>query len=110
MARPKKIENDLRKFQTNIRLTEEEKELAIKQAEMAGLSVANWLRVAAFSKRKLQVKVSPMHRAYYRQLVGVSTNINQISKKVNQSQYPKIYEELLQVRKLLVEINKIFSQ
>jgi len=110
MARPKKNIDELRIHQTNIRLTKTEQEFAEKQAALSGLSVANWIREAAFSKNALQIKVSPMHRAYYRQLVGVATNINQISRKINMSQYPKIYSELESLKSILVEINKIFHK
>ncbi|MBI9056963.1 MAG: plasmid mobilization relaxosome protein MobC [Labilibaculum sp.] len=110
MARPQKLQEDLRVHQVNIRLTESEKVMAEGQAEMAGLSIANWLRTAAFSKKALQIKVSPMHRSYYRQLIGMSTNINQISRKINQNHYPKIYQQLLDVKSLLVKINEIFQK
>ena len=110
MARPKKDIDQLRIHQTNIRLTKMEQEFAENQASLAGLSVANWIREAAFSKNALQVKVSPMHRAYYRQLVGVATNINQISRKINMSQYPKIYSELKSLKAILEEINKVFHE
>ncbi|NOU60571.1 plasmid mobilization protein [Marinifilum caeruleilacunae] len=110
MARPRKLQEDLRIYQVNIRLTETEKLKADEQAEMAGLSVANWLRTAAFSKKTLQVKVSPMHRTYYRQLVGIGSNVNQLARKINQNQYPKIYQQLLDVKSLLIKINEIFQE
>ena len=110
MARPKKDVYNLRIHQVNIRLTQAEQEFAIKQAELAGLSIANWLRNAAFSKKALKVKVSPLHKAYYKQLIGVSTNINQIARKVNQNQFPKVYSELLYLRKLLENINSLFHK
>lgn len=110
MARPKKDKLDLRTHQFNIRLTENEKSYVLKQAAMAGLSPANYIRTAAFTRKALQIKVSPMHRAFYRQLVGVSTNINNISKKIAQNQYPKIYQQLKEVKSLLVKINEIFQK
>ncbi len=108
MARPKKECDELRIHQFNIRLTNSEAEFAKKQSELAGLSVANWLRKAAFSKKALVAKVSPMHRAYYRQLVGMSTNLNQISHKLNSGQYTKIHSEILAATELLKKINQLF--
>lgn len=110
MARPRKLQEELRIHQVNIRLTDSEKIKAAKQAEMAGLSVANWLRTSAFSKKALQIKVSPVHRFYYRQLIGLGSNVNQLTRKINQNQYPKIYQELLDVKSLLVKINEIFQR
>jgi len=108
MSRPMKNEDELRIHQVNIRLTEIENVYAKQQAQLTALSVANWMRNSAFSKRALVQKVSPMHREYYKQLVGLSNNINQISRKINQNQFPKIYEEIINVKTLLVEINKLF--
>jgi len=108
MARPKKNEDELRIHQVNIRLTEIENIHAKEQAQLTGLTVANWMRNSAFSKRALVQKVSPMHREYYKQLVGVSNNINQLTRKINQNQFPKIHDELINVKNLLLEINKIF--
>lgn len=108
MARPKKEFEDLRIHQVNIRLTNVEKEYSEKQAELSGLSVANWLRKAAFSKKALTLKVSPMHREYYRQLVGISRNINQIARKYNAGHFPNIEKELYETKTLLKNINKLF--
>ncbi|WP_421917858.1 plasmid mobilization protein [Marinifilum sp.] len=110
MARPRKLQEELRIHQLNIRLTDSEQSYALKQAEMAGLSPANWIRTSAFSKKALQIKVSPMHRAYYRQLVGLGSNVNQLTRKINQHQYPKIYQQLLEVKSLLVKINEVFHK
>jgi len=110
MARPKKKFDDLRIHQINIRLTNSELKYAMIQAKMAGLSLANWLRIAAFSKKALQVKVSPMHREYYKQLVGIASNINQSTRKINSGQYPKVYQELLDLKKLLLKINELLHK
>ncbi|MCW3787218.1 plasmid mobilization protein [Plebeiibacterium sediminum] len=109
MARPKKEIDELRIHQVNIRLTKIEYEFANRQAELAGLSVTNWLRRAAFSKRPLKLRVSPMHRAYYKQLIGISNNLNQIARKVNRGEYTKIHSEIVQANDLLKKINKIFT-
>jgi len=108
MARPKKNYEELRLHQVNIRLTDVEMEYSKNQSQLAGLAVAHWLRKSALSKKPLVMKVSPMHRAYYRQLVGLSNNINQISHNINQGQYTKIYDELKTVNELLRQINQLF--
>ena len=106
MARPHKEIESLRIHQVNIRLTNAEREFANQQAEMAGLSIANWIRRAAFSKKPLKLKVSPLHRDYYRRLVGVSNNINQLTHRVNSGQYTKIHSLLVELQQLLTQINK----
>jgi hypothetical protein len=108
MARPKKNYEDLRIHQVNIRLTDAELEFSKKQSQLTGLAIAHWLRKSALSKKPLVMKVSPMHRAYYRQLVGLSNNINQISHKINQGQYTKIHDELKTANELLRQINQLF--
>ena len=109
MARPKKDTEDLRLFQVNIRLTNIEVEFAKNQAKLLELSIPNWLRKSAFSKKALTVQVTPMHRAYYRQLVAIGNNVNQIAKRINSSQYTKIHDELKQIKESLYAINKHFN-
>ena len=109
MARPKKDNVDLRIFQMNIRLTESEYWFAKEQSKLLNLSIPNWLRKSAFSKRALTVTVTPMHRAYYKQMVGLSNNLNQIAKKVNSNQYTKIHEEIIAVKTLLQNLNSLFN-
>ncbi|WP_010664400.1 plasmid mobilization protein [Marinilabilia salmonicolor] len=110
MARPKKEIEELRIHQVNIRLTDIEREYAEKQAELSGLTVAKWLRRAAFSKRPLVLsKVTPMHRAYYKQLVGISTNINQIAKNLNQGKYTKIFSGITEANVLLRQIARLLT-
>jgi hypothetical protein len=104
MARPKKNTDELRVHQTNIRMTNSERIYAQQQALLAGLTIATWLRIAAFSKKALKVHINPLHREYYRQLIGIATNINQISHKINQGVHTKIHHELIQVRELLTKI------
>ncbi|HLW40202.1 MAG TPA: plasmid mobilization relaxosome protein MobC [Brumimicrobium sp.] len=110
MARPKKEIEELRIHQINIRLTDIEREYANKQAKLAGLTIANWLRRAAFSKRPLVLsKVTPMHRAYYKQLVGISNNINQIAKNLNQGKYTKILSSISETNALLRQIAQLLT-
>nr|WP_234408314.1 plasmid mobilization relaxosome protein MobC [Marinilabilia salmonicolor] len=89
-------------------MTDAEKEYAIQQAKLANLSVTTWVRKAAFSKRSLILpETTPMHRAYYKQLVGMSNNINQITKKLNQGRYTKILTEIEKANTLLEKITKL---
>lgn len=110
MARPRKEIEDLRIHQVNIRLTDVEKVYSLSQAKLASLSVANWLRRAALSKRPLVLpKTTPMHRAYYKQLVRLSTNINQIAKRLNQGKYTKILSEIEVANALLRQITQLLT-
>lgn len=109
MGRPRLNEEKLRIHQLNLSLTAAEFEYAKMQAEIYGQSVTAWCRKAAFSKRPLlQPKITPMHRAYYKQLVGLSNNTNQIAKRLNKGEYTKIHDELCSIRQLLVQINQLF--
>jgi hypothetical protein len=108
VARPRKKIEELRINQITVRLSDAEKEYATQQAKLANLSVATWMRKAAFSKRPLMLpKTTPMHRAYYKQLVGMSNNINQITKKLNQGRYTKILYEIEKTNTLLSQITQL---
>ena len=108
MARPRKKIEELRIHQITVRLSEAEKEYAIQQAKLANLSVATWMRKAAFSKRPLVLpKTSPIHHDYYKQLTGIANNINQITKKLNQGRYTKIFSEIEKANTLLRQIAKL---
>jgi hypothetical protein len=108
MARPRKNRDDLRVHCCNVRLTKSEKRYAEREAAKISCSVANWLRKSSFSKGELQVPTMP--REYYKQLIGLSNNINQIAKKLNQNKYSKISAEIVEVRELLLKIYNLFQK
>jgi len=106
MARPKKDDLYLKKYQCNIRLDSREREFAEEEAAKIPCSVANWIRKSAFSKERINVKYSGIDRNTYRQLSAIGNNLNQISRRINSQQYPKVFKELQLLRELLVEIHK----
>lgn len=110
MARPCKDPEYLRTHQCNIRLTNIELVYAQQQADIAGLSLSNWLRHSAFSKRALRPKVSPIDRDCYRQMQFMNNNINQIAKQLNSHQYTKIHADIKEVKDFLQIIkNKLIA-
>lgn len=106
MARPKVEESQKRQFQTNIRLSKSEREFAEEEAAKIPCSVANWLRKSAFAKGRINVRHSGIDRNTYRQLSAMGNNLNQLTKRVNNQQFPKIFNELQELKKLLIEIHK----
>lgn len=109
MGRPLLSAEKLRVHQINISLTSAELEFLKAQAEIYQSSPTVCFRKMAFSKKPLRTpKLTPMHRAYYRQLVGLSNNANQIAKRLNKNEYSKIHEELIKIRQLLIQINHLF--
>lgn len=106
MVRPKVEESKKLLFQTNIRLSISEREFAEEEAAKIPCSVPNWIRRSAFGKGRISVKYSGIDRDTYRQLCSIGNNLNQIAKRVNNHQFTKIFDELHELRKLLVEIHK----
>ncbi|WP_320018911.1 plasmid mobilization protein [Labilibaculum manganireducens] len=106
MARPRVAESKKLLFQTNIRLSKSEREFAEEEAAKIPCSVANWIRRSAFSKGRISVRYSGLDRNTYRNLSAIGSNLNQLTKRINNSHYPKIFNELLELKKLLVEIHK----
>lgn len=114
MARPRKKLDELRVHQVSVRLTASENDYASAQAKLIGTSTASWLRLNALSKQELSITTTPMHREYYKQIVGLSTNTNQIAKKLNQQIQTEIsgdiLENILEVRELLSKIYALFQK
>jgi len=104
--RPRVEESKKRLFQTNIRLSISEREFAKEEAAKIPCSVPNWIRRAAFNKARIIVKHSGIDRDTYRQLCSAGNNLNQLTKRINNQQFPKIFNELQELKKLLVEIHK----
>lgn len=80
MARPRKEIEHLRLFQVNIRLTENEFELAKDRASVCGLSVANWIRSSSFGSRVPIAKKPLYHKEVYTSLSRIGANLNQLTK------------------------------
>lgn len=106
MVRPKIEESQKRQFQTNIRLSISEREFAEQESSKVPCSIPNWIRRSAFGKGRISVKYNGIDRDTYRQLSAIGSNLNQLTKRINSQQYPKIFNQLQDLRELLVEIHK----
>src|SRR5690554_2716110 len=106
MVRPRKNYEELRLFQTNIRLTDSELENAKQQATQAGLSLAVWFRACAFSKKRPTAKQRFAHRDLFIDLSRIGNNINQLAYLAN-SGNPILASELHRLNELKEAISQI---
>lgn len=93
MARPRINDSDKRIIQVNIRLTEAENAKAIAYAEASGISPANWIRITVFSGKFPPIKLSTADADLYRELKKIGVNLNQVTHRINQGDFPKEYLE-----------------
>ena len=107
MARPALSEEDKKKVQVNIRLTEQEHKKVRLFAEGAGVSPANWIRHKVFTGRFPVMKISPLDAALYRELHKIGVNLNQLVKKVQgvsmQTADLSVLNELLLLEKEIIK-------
>lgn len=71
-----------RKFRYTIRFNEEENNLVISKSQLCGLEPSAFIRTIV-CKKEVKAMLSEEDRILYRQLVGVSNNINQLQKSVH---------------------------
>ncbi|MBE9586965.1 plasmid mobilization relaxosome protein MobC [Mucilaginibacter sp. JRF] len=106
MGRPVIKEEEKRKVQVNIRLTEAEHNKVLSFAEAAGLTPANWIRFKVFTGRFPVMKISPLNAAFYRELQRIGVNLNQAVKHLHTAQKnevePSVLAELLQLQKEII--------
>lgn len=105
MARPRVINNDKRIIQVNIRLTEAENAKVIAHAQACGLSPANWIRHVVFAGKFPPMKLSTVEVALYQELRRIGVNINQVTHRINQGDFPNEY--LVRQIEITVMLNKI---
>lgn len=106
MVRPRKNYEELRLFQTNIRLTDSEHQLANYLAGQAGLSVPDWFRACAFSKKRPTSKQRFANRDLFINLSRIGNNINQLAHHAN-SGNPLLASELPRLEELKETISQI---
>ncbi len=107
MSRPQVNISDKRLHQVNIRLTEGENQKATHFATASGLSPANWIRQKVFTGKFPTVKLSSTDASLYMELKKIGVNLNQVTHRINQGDYPKEYLHLLLT--LTSMINKILK-
>lgn len=106
MVRPRKNYEELKLFQVNIRLTDSENKLANDLADQARLSVPDWFRACAFSKKRPAAKQRFVHRELFLDLSRIGNNINQLAYHAN-SGNPVLSEELSRLKELQEVISEI---
>jgi hypothetical protein len=89
MSRPKVNEQDKRVVQVNIRLTTEESSKVNEYATASGISPANWIRYKIFTGKIPTVRMSPLDASIYQELKRVGVNLNQVTHRLNQGDFPK---------------------
>lgn len=95
MARPPVNSNEKRIHQVNIRLTDDENEKANQYATASGISPANWIRKKVFTGKFPTIKLSPIDAALYMELKKIGVNLNQVTHRINQGDFPNEYQALL---------------
>jgi hypothetical protein len=107
MARPRINDSDKRVVQVNIRLTKEEIKKVNQYASTSGMSPANWIRYKVFVGKFPPVKLSPIDTALYQELKRIGVNLNQVTHKINQGDFPKEY--LMRQLELTALLNRILK-
>ncbi|CAN5389651.1 hypothetical protein BH10BAC4_BH10BAC4_07520 [soil metagenome] len=95
MTRPPVNASEKRIHQVNIRLTDDENEKANQHSAASGLSPANWIRKKVFTGKFPAIKLSPVDAALYMELKKIGVNLNQVTHRINQGDFPKEYQALL---------------
>lgn len=108
MARPKVNDNDKRTVQVNIRLTEAENAKAVTYSQASGLSPANWIRKVVFTGKFPHLKLSTVDAALYVELRKIGVNLNQVTHRINQGEFPKEY--LACQTELRLILNRILTE
>lgn len=107
MGRPQVSEQEKRKIQVNIRLTEAEDRKVNFYAQSAGLTPANWIRQKVFTGRFPAVKISPIDAALYRELHKIGVNLNQAVKQLHSARQGivpmPILRELLEMQQEIIK-------
>ncbi len=106
MARPKSDIKALKVFQVNIRLTLEEQAFVENQAGFYGISVVEYVRRRSLNKQLPKHTMSPINRELLISLSRIGNNVNQLTKKANQSIIDKYVfnKELKELKELLNQI------
>ena len=77
-----------------IRVTKDFEEIVDLRAAWAGLSVSEFIRASVMNSELREVKVATLDPEIRSQICGISNNINQISRKINQAfKYQTITQE-----------------
>ncbi len=93
-GRPKKPVK--KEWRITIRLTEAERYILKGKAREAGTNLANYIRAAAI-KGKVVALPQVKDHAFFRQAIGISTNLNQVARAVNKQGILPLYTKLKEI-------------
>ena len=94
MSRPPLPPHALRQKTVGVRLSAIEAAEIAEKASAAGVSAAEWLRLAGLAQRPVAV-VPQVNRDTYRQLAGAANNLNQLIKRFGaQNLHPLVVTSL----------------
>ena len=112
MARPKKLDNLIKNKRLNVKMTEPEYLIVIKNVESSGLTISEYIRRCLLNKKVIIRKVNkvdmPEIRDIKANLGKIGSNINQIAKYFNQGGY-RSSQVLYELHNCMDEIHKAFS-
>ncbi len=99
-----------RKYKHSFRLSETEHTLLIEKIKQSGFDKSSFLR-KCLNNAKVHAKFTVEEKGFYRDLVGMSTNLNQLAKHVNGSKdFNSVHNQILntsfQINNLIEKINK----
>jgi len=95
MGRPQISEEEKRKVQVNIRLTEAEHRKVKLYAQSSGITPAHWIRKKVFTGSFPSVKISPIDAALYQELHKIVVNLNQAVKQVHNARQGAVPVDML---------------
>lgn len=102
MARPRKT--ILKSEVVKVRYTSTEKRLLRSFSDRAGITVSEYIRSKSLD-HKLKARLTQEEVVYLRALIGMNSNLNQISKKVNMGEATNML-----VSEILIAINNIIQK
>jgi hypothetical protein len=85
MTRPRKQIQDLKMLQINIRVTLEEQLQIEEYSKSYGMSVTHYVRIRSLKKQLPKYSMPSINRNLFIQLSRIGSNLNQLTKKVNQN-------------------------
>src|SRR5690554_2578008 len=106
MVRPRKNYEELRLFQTNMRRTDTAHQRGDELAGQAGLSVPDWFRACAFSRKRPTSNQRFANHDLFIDLSRIGNNINQLAHHAN-SGNPLLASELPRLEELKETISQI---
>lgn len=110
MARPKSSLEALKVLQVNVRFTLAEQLLLEETAKIYGISVVNYIRIRALKQQLPKFQMTGIDREILIELSRIGNNINQLTKKANQTNTCNIDELESMLYYLKDQLNKIKSK